>query len=251
MAKRVLIPLPRGDFDPTESGVPWKVLRSGGVEVIFATPDGRPPICDERMLTGKGLGPLKSILAADKNGRQAYLAMSESGEFNSPISWQDIEPDHYDGLILPGGHAKGMREYLESSVLQSVTNRFFKRQKPVGAICHGVVLASRSKNRDGKSVLFGRKTTSLLATQEIGAWLLTAAWLGDYYRTYDETVESEVKRGLASVEDFVKGPLPLLRDNPRNIDRGFVVQDGQYLSARWPGDAHLFAQKFFGILGSK
>lgn len=28
----------------------------------------------------------------------------------------------------------------------------------------------------------------------------------------------------------------------------FVVQDGQYLSARWPGDSYLFARRFHDLL---
>ena len=126
--------------------------------------------------------------------------------------------------------------------------KFFELKKPVGAICHGVVLASRSKKPDGRSVLFGRKTTALLASQEISAWLLTCIWLGNYYRTYPQTVESEVRSALASEKDFVKGPTPLLRDDLQKLSRGFVVQDGNYLSARWPGDSHLFGSKFLKML---
>jgi hypothetical protein len=35
------------------------------------------------------------------------------------------------------------------------------------------------------------------------------------------------------------------------IDDGrpaFVVEDGTYISARWPGDAHTFAQRFASVL---
>jgi hypothetical protein len=28
----------------------------------------------------------------------------------------------------------------------------------------------------------------------------------------------------------------------------FVVEDGSYVSARWPGDAYLFAKRFLGLL---
>ncbi len=28
----------------------------------------------------------------------------------------------------------------------------------------------------------------------------------------------------------------------------FVIDDGNYLSARWPGDAYLFARKFLALL---
>ena len=38
----VLIPIPSEDFDPTETGVPWKILGAQGHTVRFATPDAGP-----------------------------------------------------------------------------------------------------------------------------------------------------------------------------------------------------------------
>lgn len=248
MSKKVLIPLPSRDFDPTETAVPWKILRSAGIQITFATPSGSLGICDQHMLRGLKLGPLAGLLSADRNARSAYLEMSNSTEFKQPIRWSEIEPAKFDGLILPGGHAKGMREYLESTILQKQVSGFFDSNKPVGAICHGVVLAARSKSQSGKSILFGRKTTGLLASQEMSAWLLTFMWMGSYYRTYPQTVEAEVQSVLASSEDFIKGPMPLFRDTPELLDRGFVVKDGSYLSARWPGDAHLFGNTYLKML---
>jgi Putative intracellular protease/amidase len=247
MSKKILIPLPSTDFDPTESAVPWKFLKQHGHHVVFATPDGKPAQCDQIMLHGHGLGLLKSTLMADKNGRSAYLEMEKSAEFSKPLLWQDIRAEDFDGLVLAGGHAPGMKEYLESSLLQNAVVDFFEAAKPVGAICHGVVLAARSQ-KNGVSVLNGRKTTALLEKQELLAWNLTRLWMKDYYRTYPQTVEAEVRSVLASQEDFHSGPTPLLRDEPGKLGRGFIVKDKNYVSARWPGDAHLFAYEFAEML---
>ena len=246
--KPILIPLPRLDFDPTEVAVPWSILTKAGKNIIFATPDGQPACADERVLKGLGLGIFKRLLGADASTRKLYEELSISSQFKAPIKWSEVRVDDFDGLLLPGGHALGMREYLESAILQCVVSEFFKLERPVGAICHGVVLASRSKAHSKQSVLFGRKTTCLLALQELSAWVLTSAWLGRYYRTYPETVESEVKSALASSQDFIRGPLPLFRDSEAQPGRGFAVRDGKYISARWPGDAHTFASEFLKLL---
>jgi protease I len=244
----VVMPLPRRDVDPTETGVPWRVLSMRGHDIVFATPDGRPGEADPRMVTGQGLGLLAPLLKADRNGRSAYDAMIESPAFRHPIRHEEVRAEAFDALLLPGGHAQGMRPYLESEGLHAATADFFARKKPVAAICHGVLLAARARSAAGQSVLHGRKTTGLPKRLELGAWALTALYLGDYYRTYRLTVEDEVRGLLARREDFIAGPLSLSRDAPGRLDLGFTVRDGSYLSARWPGDAHRFATDLAAML---
>jgi protease I len=245
----LLMPLPDSDFDPTESGVPWCTMRDHGHHVVFATPSGRTARADPKMVTGEGLGILAPLLKADANGRSAYLKMEQGDAFRRPISYGEIRAGDFDALLLTGGHAPGMRVYLGSGVLQSAVADFFAQGKPVGAICHGVLLAARSSLHPGKSVLHGKKTTALTKQMELIAWRLTRLYLGDYYRTYQTTVEDEVRSVLARPEDFISGPLPLRRDSAARLGVGFTVRDGDYLSARWPGDAHRFASEFAAMIG--
>ncbi|MDV6237700.1 type 1 glutamine amidotransferase domain-containing protein [Leptospira ellisii] len=242
------MPLPSADFDPTESAVPWQILTERNFDVFFATPDGSPGQADERMLLGKGLGIWRPILIAHKNARVAYQKMINDERFRNPIPYRNLKPEDFSGLILPGGHAPGMKEYLESDALQKFVGTFFSTGKPLGAICHGVVLAARSKQPGtGLSILHGKKTTALLKSQELAAWNLTRLWLGDYYRTYPQTVEDEVRSVLKDPGDFFFGPKPVFRDSHKKLKRGHVVVDGNYVSARWPGDAYSFANSFINL----
>ena len=246
-----LIPLPSRDFDPTEAGVPWRSLRAQGHRVVFATPDGKPGEADPKVLTGEGLGVFAPFMRADSLGRAAYAEMIQCAEFRRPMPYKDIVAAQFDGVLLPGGHAPGMRPYLESRLLQLIVVEFFERKLPVAAVCHGVLLAARSEAAPGRSVLFGRKTTALTRQMELTAWALTRFYLGDYYRTYPTTVEDEVRSVLAKPDDFITGPLPVRRDSPTRLNTGFTVRDGNYLSARWPGDAHRFASEFAAMLMQK
>lgn len=253
MRMNVLMAIGERDFDPTEVAIPWKVLSNAGVQVHFATTGGGVGRADPRMLSGEGLGIWKRLMAARGDVRDAYAHLTCSSLFQKPLSFADLgarlDLAEIDGLILPGGHAKGMIPYLESSQLQDFIARFFATGKPVGAICHGVIAACRARNAEtGLSVLHGRKTTALLRRQELLAWRLTRRKLGDYYRTYPVTVQDEVTAALAAPEDFVEGPTPVLRDAPDKLNRGFTLRDGQYLSARWPGDAYKFATDFLNML---
>jgi protease I len=248
---RVLIPLPLTDFDPTEAGVPWEALREAGHEVRFATPDGRAAACDPIMLTGAGLGPLKWVLQAAPVAVAAYQKMSQDPAFLAPLRWGEaLARGDHDALLLPGGHAQGMKPYLESPEVQELALQALDQGKPLAAICHGVIPVARAARPDGRSALYGRKTTALLRSQELAAWNLTRLWMGDYYRTYPTPVQAEVTAALARPDDFHEGPKPLLRDDRDHLGRGFVVQDDRYLSARWPGDAHRFAQALVAMLAA-
>jgi putative intracellular protease/amidase len=277
----VLIPLPALDFDPTEVAVSWAVLRRLGHAVEFATPDGAPARPDDLMVTGRGLDPWGFVpgldhvvgvgraLRADARG---LADLVRAPEFVRPSPWERIDVAAVDGLILPGGHrARGMRPYLESVLLQSKVVQAFDRRLPVGAICHGVLLAARSTDPGtGRSVLYGRATTALTWALEQKAWRVarvTRFWDGDYYRTYREargeapgywSVQQEVTRALARPEDFRdvdpsganarRQSSGRARDSFEDGRPAFVVEDGNYVSARWPGDAHTFARLFAGVL---
>jgi putative intracellular protease/amidase len=280
----ILIPIPQLDFDPTEVAVSWDVLSRLGHDVRFATPDARPAAGDPMMISGEGLDPWGFVpglsrltlvgraLRADERGRAAYAEMLRAPSFRGPIAWSDVDLDSLDGLLLPGGHrARGMSAFIESPDLQALVVESFRREMPVAAICHGVLLAARSVDPDtGRSVLDGRRTTSLTWAMERLAWRLTRVtrfWDPGYYRTYRErpgqpagymSVQQEVTRALARPEDFrdvdPAEPDARLKSSGRARDSfdderpAFVVRDRNYLSARWPGDAHTFARRFAAML---
>lgn len=239
---RILVPLPDHDFDTTEVSVPWKILASAGHELVFATEKSEKAACDPLLLKGVLFGQL----GADREPKKFYGELERDPKFEKPIAWASIDPKEFDALILPGGHAPGMRQYLGSDVLQGKISSFWKLDRPVAAICHGVLVLARSKDPEtGKSVLASSKTTCLPKYMERTAYFLTAWKLGKYYRTYPEYVEDEVKGALDDPNSqFVRGPKNLTtRGTAENDSAAFVVEDGRYVSARWPGDAYLFAKK--------
>ena len=291
----VLIPLPSHDYDPSEVAISWEILSQAGVKVVFATVDGKPGQADALMLSGEGLDPwgfipiLKKVpliglmLRANKDARAAHQKMLLDAHYQNPIKYQDLKVEDFSGLILPGGHAPRMRQYLEDQTLQSFVADFFDYSqqaieskvmavKPVGAICHGVVLAARAiSEKTGKSILFGKKTTALTWKLEKSAWDLTRFyarfWDSNYYRTYQEqagdskgyhSVQQEVTRALKSEADFLDVPkqtkgflmktLGIYRDSTENSKPAWVVRDEFYLSARWPGDVNTFANQFVAAL---
>ncbi|MDX6699484.1 MAG: hypothetical protein QOE65_2881 [Solirubrobacteraceae bacterium] len=246
---RVLMPLPDRDFDTTEVAVPWRVLSDRGHEVVFATErGGRPPACDPRLLTGVLFGRL----GADPEPIGFYEQLAGAPELREPIAWSDIDPEAFDGLVLPGGHAAGMRQYLASPVLRDKVVAYWRLDRPVGAICHGVIVLARATDpATGRSVIADRRTTCLPKFMERGAFYATAWRLGRYYRTYPAYVQDEVTAALDDPRQFVRGPRGTKRGRAGDHRHAFVVQDGRYVSARWPGDAYLFAERFDELLSGR
>ena len=133
-----------------------------------------------------------------------------------------------EGVILPIA-TEDPRATIDRGFLQSQLNKI------IAAICHGVLVPARTFDpATGHSILYGRRVTALLKVLERASWYLTAWRLGDYYRTYPKYVENEVKQASRDPGNFIRG---------RSIREPLVVEDGNFITARWPGDARAFAER--------
>lgn len=197
--------------DPTEVATPWHVFKQAGFAVSFATEHGQAPACDKKMYSGL----TQKLLGAAQPAVEQHTALQKDAAYLHPLSWSasDFSMTDYDLVFLPGGHEKGMRQYIESGSLHRhladyvpLTRRRDapqeKKKKCLAAICHGVqVLAAADSGRDGgggKSVIHDFETTALPGPMEQGIFYATALFLGSYYKTYGV--------GSRSVEQIVSIP---------------------------------------------
>ncbi|KAI1331519.1 class I glutamine amidotransferase-like protein [Xylariaceae sp. FL0255] len=234
--------------DPTETAVPYTAFKTAGYKVSFATETGKVPQCDKKMLegiTGKLLGAKKDVVSM-------YKAMQQSEEMQHPIAWSapGFSLDNYDLVLLPGGHEKSVRQIIESTTVHALLLDYFPQtkkpsRKAVAAVCHGVMVLSETKDSDGRSVIRDCVTTALPTRFEQTAYWGTRAFLGDYYKTFghgSENVQEAVTKVLAKPTQFKS-----------SINPGpFVVEDENYnyISARFPGDAELFAEEIIKLMES-
>lgn len=228
----VLIPLPDTDFDPTESATPWRVCMERGWRGTFATENSAVAQADPRLLMGFVRGPL----GAGPMGLRDYKRMTASPEYQQPIRYDAINVDDYDALLLTGGHAPGMKQFLESKVLQEKVVQFFKQGKSIGAICHGLLVLARAIDPDtGKSVIHNYKVTSLTKPLEQIGYASTFWLLGRRFRTYDAYIEDEVRAALRDPNQYSRGWLLLPH----------VVEDRNLVTARyWLFDAVSYSVRF-------
>lgn len=235
----MLMPLPSEGFEPTEAAVPWKHLREAGVEVVFATVDGKPAKCDPLALEGVVFGQI----GAKPGDAKTYHELVQDPAFRKPIRYDEIDPSRFDGVHLAGGHAPGMKPYLESTVLQEKMVEFFARDLIVGAVCHGPVLLARAVDpKTNRSVLDGKRLTALTKRLERAGFWMTVWTLGRHFRTYPEYVQDEVKRAVGEKGTFETGPFGA------SYEHGFTVVDGNLITARWPGDADALGRALVSAL---
>src|SRR5438445_594054 len=104
MAKKVIIPLPDKDFYTTEVSIPWKHFVEAGLHVTFSTETGQIGQTDPRLLTGVIFGQL----GAKQDAIAAYRDLEKTVAFRHPIPYENIDPQEYDLLLLPGGHHEDM-----------------------------------------------------------------------------------------------------------------------------------------------
>ena len=241
MAK-LLIVLPQTDFDPTEVALPWLVWTQAGHDVCFATETGQPAACDPITLSGNGLPIVASSLKARLEGEAAYAAMIAAPRYKKPLRWAKARATDFAALHFPGGHAPGMKSYCESGEVQRLAKEAFAARQPVSAICHGVLPLARA------GVLKGRRTTALTHMMEEIAVRLTSRALPGHYRTYALSVEEEVRERIKPGGRFQRGGLFPRYSGSKAPEAGFVLRDGNYVSARWPGDAWTLAVRLLELL---
>lgn len=229
---KILMPLPDNDFDPTEAAIPWKLCTSHGMHVFISTEQGHIPQTDLNRLNG----PLPGLISAGANVKSAYKEMTQDPLFQKPIPYAEIDHDQYNALLLPGGDALRMRQYLDSELLRSKVLGFWQQGKLIGAICHGMLVIARTIDpQTRRSVLYGRKVTALPSSLDRLVYRLDRWFIKHGYIMYDQCVADEVRNSLARPEDFVRGP---------GLLAPFAVVDGNLITARYFSDAELFTKRF-------
>ncbi len=239
---RILIILPQTDFDPTEVALPWQMWSEAGHEVWFATETGKPATCDPLTLSGQGLPVLAASLKCRPAAQSAYAEMIAANRYQKPLDWAEARATDFAALHYPGGHAPGMRPYCESAEVQRLAKEAFAAKQPVSAICHGVLPLARA------GVLKGRRTTALTHIMEEISVRLTGKALPGHYRTYPISVEDEVRQRIKPGGRFERGGLFPRYSGAKAPNAGFVLRDGHYVSARWPGDAWTLAVRLNELL---
>jgi protease I len=134
-AKKILMLV--GDFvEDYEVMVPFQTLLTVGHTVHAVCP-------------GKRAGEAVRTAIHDFEGDQTYTE-KRGHNFSLNATFDDIHPDSYDALVIPGGRAP---EYLRlnAKVLQ-VVRHFATAKKPIAAICHAAQILAAAGIVQGRKI---------------------------------------------------------------------------------------------------
>ena len=118
--------------------VPFQALQMVGHEVDAVCP-------------GKKKGEQIRTAIHDFEGDQTY-SEKRGHNFTLNATFDDIEPEKYEGLVIPGGRAP---EYLRLNprVLE-IVRHFAEADKPIAALCHGPATAGSCRCAQGTTTQF-------------------------------------------------------------------------------------------------
>ncbi|KAG6743351.1 hypothetical protein POTOM_054305 [Populus tomentosa] len=144
MGKSVLLLC--GDYmEDHEAMVPFQALQAYGIAVDAACPD-------------KKAGDICRTAIHDSAGYQTYTE-SRGHNFTLNATFDEVDFDKYDGLVIPGGRAP---EYLamNESVLDCV-RKFSDSGRPIASVCHGQLILAAANS------VKGRKCTAYPAVKPV------------------------------------------------------------------------------------
>ncbi|MBE3564077.1 MAG: DJ-1/PfpI family protein [Hydrogenibacillus schlegelii] len=138
MSKKVLI-LAGDAVEALEVYYPYFRLLEAGHEAVIAAPSKK----------------VLHTVVHDFEGWDTYTE-KVGYRLEAHLPFSEVRPEEYDGLIIPGGRAP---EYIRLDPhVPAIVRHFFETDKPVGAICHAVLVLAAAK-----PPLEGRKMTAYTA----------------------------------------------------------------------------------------
>ena len=208
---------------------------------------GTAPAADPRLLAGVIFGQL----GAAPEPRDFYAELPRPRSSRAPIVLGASGPAEFDGLLLPGGHAPGMRQYLGSPVCSSRSRgsgRWAGRSARSATACW---CWRAPATRPRAAACWPTASTTCLPKYMERSAYLTDRLAARPLLPHVSGLRRGRGRGRAGRpgRQFRRGPRTLSRRGTATDDTAaFVVEDRNYLSARWPGDAYLFGRRFCDLL---
>lgn len=206
-------------FWSEELAAPYYALTDGGIEVTLASPlGGRPP-----------LDPKSELPEFQTDATRRFDADEALQEkLSHTLKLSEVKEEDYHAIFYPGGHGP-LWDLTNDEKSIALIEAFYRKGKPVAAVCHAPGVLRYVKNEDGSPLVKGKQVTGFANTEE------EAVNLTDIV---PYLVEDELKKlgGIYS----------------KTADwQSYVLQDGHLITGQNPASSIAVAEKLIGLLNSK
>jgi putative intracellular protease/amidase len=140
---------------------PYYVFIDKGYGVTLASPAGGRPPADPTSAQPEWQTDATKRL---ENDALAQAAIENTKRLS------EINVNDYDAIFFPGGHGP-MWDLAADEITAALVNSFYEAGKPVGAVCHGPAALIKAVDKNGSSVLSGKKVTGFTNTEETAVGL--------------------------------------------------------------------------------
>lgn len=227
--KKVLVVLPSHDqlgntgqktgFWLEEFTDPYYKFIDSGYEVTIASPRGGKPPVDPKSTQKENQSESTQRFERDKSAQV---------KLENTLVLSQVSANDYDTLFLPGGHGP-MWDLSSDENMKKIVEDFYSDKKIVSAVCHGPAGLLQATDRNGNSILKGKKITGFTNNEESAVGLT---------KTVPFSLENRMKELGGKFEkgqDF----------------KPFIVSDGQLITGQNPKSALPAAEKVIEILGKE
>ncbi|MFL9839761.1 type 1 glutamine amidotransferase domain-containing protein [Sphingomonas sp. ST-64] len=166
MSKTILFAMTgQGDLGDTgaKTGVwleelakPYQLLTGAGHDILFGTPGGKPAPLDPASLEEPWLLPAGHWFLSQKD----VVAKLEK-----PLDLTQVDPARLSAIFLVGGTGT-LWDFPHCGALGALVSELAAHQKPIAAICHGVVGLMTAVTGDGVPLVAGKAVTCFSNEEE-------------------------------------------------------------------------------------
>jgi putative intracellular protease/amidase len=187
--------------------------------VTIASPRGGKPPVDPKSTQKENQSESTQRFERDKSAQV---------KLENTLVLSQVSANDYDTLFLPGGHGP-MWDLSSDENMKKIVEDFYSDKKIVSAVCHGPAGLLQATDRNGNSILKGKKITGFTNNEESAVGLT---------KTVPFSLENRMKELGGKFEkgqDF----------------KPFVISDGQLITGQNPKSALPAAEKVIEILGKE
>lgn len=138
---------------------PYFIFKEAGAYIAIASPKGGEVPVDPKS---------ESIISVTRHTKRFRNDTEAMNNLMRSQPLRDIKEENHDLLFIAGGHG-AMWDLGNNPLLKQLIESFNAKNKPVGAVCHGVAALLNVRDTQGQPWIKGKKLTGFSNTEEESA----------------------------------------------------------------------------------